>query len=60
MVLNLRSAFVGALGGGVGGGEAVMAVMHMRCSRVAEWNVLEDLRDCDGRDRMSGLKECSQ
>jgi hypothetical protein len=44
MVLNLHSSSVGALGDEVGG-EAVVAVMNTRRSRVAEWNVLENLQD---------------
>ena len=49
MVLNLHSSSFGALDGGVGGGEALMVVMNMRCSRAAEWNVLKEMQDCAGR-----------
>jgi hypothetical protein len=49
MVLNLHSPFPGALDGGVGGGEAPMAMMEMSCPRVFKWNVLKEMQDCDGR-----------
>lgn len=26
-----------------------MVAMEMRCPRVAEWNVLKEMQDCDGR-----------
>jgi hypothetical protein len=51
MDLNLRSASIIPLDGGVGGGEVLMVAMEICCRKVAERNVLWGIQDLDGEIR---------